>query len=100
MNLIPISFFKNPDNLIKLTGTDGALVINNGQIVDLIGGSVKQYSSITINAGGILRITGDTGGWTEIGCKGNCIINGSIICRAGYDGQQTHSSGTFTKESE
>lgn len=82
-----------------ITGQDGALVITSGQTIDLAEGSVRQYSSINIASGGTLRITGTTGAWTEIGCQGDCIINGQIIARAGYDGQATHSGGTFTKTS-
>lgn len=78
---------------------DGALVVTNGQTVNIAGGSVKQYSSIDIQSGGTVIITGTTGSWTEIGCAGDCTINGQIICRAGLVGQSTHSSGTFTKTS-
>ena len=82
-----------------VSGVDGDLIINSGQTVDVVEGSVKQYNSITINTGGTLRITGSTGAWTEIGCKNNCVINGTIIARAGYDGQSTHAGGTFSKTS-
>lgn len=93
----PFSFIKK--SVSFTTGTDGGLVIISGQTVDIAEGSVKQYSSINIATGGTLRITGNTGAWTEIGCSGSCVINGAIIARAGYDGQTTHNGGTFTKTS-
>lgn len=93
---IPFAFMSNSSR----AGRDGSLVITNGQIIDLPGGSVKQYSSVRIDAGGILRITGNGGGWTEIDCIGSFIINGTILCRAGYEGQTTHTGGTFSKTSE
>jgi len=96
MMQIPFAFIASSG---IVTGADGDLVITSGQTVDLAEGSVKQYSSINIASGGTLRITGTTGAWTEIGCSGDCIINGQIIARAGYDGQVTHSGGTFTKTS-
>jgi hypothetical protein len=80
-----------------IDGSDGALVVNSGQTVDLPGGSVKKYSSINIASGGTLRITGNSGSWTEIGCSGNCVINGTIIAKAGYSNQSTHSTATFSK---
>lgn len=96
MMVIPFSHFRKPS---FVTGADGALVVLNGQTVDIAEGSVKHYSSIDVNVGGTLRITGNTGLWTEIGCLGDCIINGTVIARAGYDGQATHSGGTFSKVS-
>ena len=78
---------------------DGDLLILNGQTVSVAEGSVKQYRNIQINTGGVLQITGTTGAWTEIGCSGDCIVNGQIIARAGYDGEATHSGGSFSKTS-
>jgi len=98
MSVIPFAFL-SPFSSGVVSGADGDLVILNGQTVDVVEGSVKQYNSITINTGGTLRITGSTGAWTEIGCKGNAVINGTIIARAGYDGQVTHGGGTFSKTS-
>lgn len=98
MPVIPFAFIKKFEPSI-VSGVDGGLIVLNGQTVDVVEGSVKQYSSIDIQTGGILRITGNTGAWTEIGCSGNCIINGQIIARAGYDGQATHGGGSFTKTS-
>jgi hypothetical protein len=80
-------------------GSDGDLVINNGQTVTVPEGSVKKYSSINIASGGFLVISGNGGGWTEIGCAGDCVIDGQIIARAGTVGSSTHSSGTFSKNS-
>lgn len=95
----PFSFLKNAATAGIIDPVDGALVVLNGQTVDIPEGSVKQYSNIQIDSGGVLRITGNTGAWTEIGCAGDCIVNGQIIARAGYPGQATHSGGTFTKTS-
>jgi hypothetical protein len=61
-------------------GTDGALVIDN-TVVNLVAGSTKDYSSITIINNGQLRIVYNlatpNGGNipTIIGCSGNCTIN-------------------------
>lgn len=81
------------------SGIDGDLVILSGQTIDVAEGTVKQYNSIRIDSGGTLRITGNVGLWTEIGCKNDCIINGQIISRSGYDGESTHAGGTFAKTS-
>jgi hypothetical protein len=95
---IPFSFFKK--TIPKVTsGADGDLVVNTGVTFDLAEGSVKQYNSITIHTGGTLRITGNTGAWTEIACRNDCIINGQIIARAGYDGQTAGTGGTYSKTS-
>jgi hypothetical protein len=97
---LPFSFIKSEESFLKLTsGADGDLVILNGQTVDVAEGSVKQYNSIRIDTGGTLRITGNVGTWTEIACRNNCQIDGTIISRAGYDGQTTHTGGTFSKTS-
>jgi hypothetical protein len=82
-----------------VTGINGALSIANGQTVNILEGGTYQYSSINIAAGGTLQIIGTAGGWTEIGCQGNCAINGTIIVRAGLEGESTSGVGTFTKTS-
>jgi hypothetical protein len=82
-----------------VTGADGALNILSGATVDVAEGSVKHYSSINIAAGGTLRITGGAGAWTEIGCSGNCVIDGTILVQTGNFPPATHSGGTFTKTS-
>jgi hypothetical protein len=99
MGMIPFGFMSDSFKKI-ISGIDGDLVIISGQTVDIAEGSVKQYNSIRIDSGGVLRITGNLGLWTEIGCRNNCLINGSIISKAGYSGQSTHSGGIFTKQSE
>lgn len=81
------------------TGANGALNIGAGQTVSIAGGGVYQYTSINIAATGTLQITGATGGWTEIGCQGNCVINGTIYARSGLEGAATNNAGTFTKTS-
>lgn len=97
--MIPFAFFSKVINKI-VSGVDGDLVILTGQTLDIPEGSVKQYNSINIQTGGVLRITGNTGAWTEIGCRNDCIIDGEIIARTGYaSGTVTHSGGTFTATS-
>jgi hypothetical protein len=82
-----------------ISGADGNLTIAAGATVDVAEGSVKQYNSINIAVGGTLRITGGAGAWTEIGCKGNCVIDGTILVQTGLNVPATHSGGTFTKTS-
>lgn len=97
---IPFSFLRGAGGAPTIsTGADGDLVVLNGQTFDIPEGAVRQYNSITVNAGGTIRITGSTGAWTEIACKTFCVINGTILSRSGYDGQATHTGGTFTKTS-
>ena len=62
-------------------GSDGSLTIINGQTIQLTAGSIKDYTNLTINTGGILEITGSTGAFTYIGCSGNLVMNGSIYAR-------------------
>lgn len=82
-----------------ISGGDGALNVTTG-IFNIPEGSVKQYSSINIATGATVRITGNTGAWTEIGCSGNCVINGTIEASTSYAaGTVNHSGGTFTKTS-
>lgn len=95
--MIPFAFIRGKSGSGIVSGIDGDLVILSGQTIDIPEGSVKQYSSINIATGGTLRITGNTGLWTEIGVAGNFVNNGQVIARAGYDGQSTHNGGTFTK---
>lgn len=79
----------------KVSGADGDLIILSGQTVDIPEGSVKQYNSVRIDAGGTLNITGNTGAITEIGCRGNFTLNGNIIARRyGTSGSWTK-TGTF-----
>ena len=96
ISAIPFAMLKAKVNSV---GVDGDLVILSGQTVDIPAGSFKQYTSVNIASGGTLRITGNTGAWTEIECLKNFICNGTIIARAGYSGQTTHNGGTFTRVS-
>lgn len=70
----------SPDPRI-ITGADGDLVVLNGQTVYITPGSVKQYNSVNVNAGGTLIIEGTNIAKTEIGCKNDFINNGNIYCR-------------------
>jgi hypothetical protein len=56
-------------------GLAGSLTITNGQTVTLSANQVVDYQNLTINAGGVLNITG---GWGIIGVAGNLINNGTI----------------------
>lgn len=73
------SSFGGPAKIVS--GADGDLVITNGQTVDIAPGSVKQYNSIDIQAGGTLRITGSGLTKTEIGCRNSFTLNGTIVCK-------------------
>lgn len=77
-----------------------SLKVLTGTTVDLSGDGLYQYLDVEVEAGGTLIITGEAGGWTEILCARAMILNGTLLCRAGYDGGSTHGTGTFTKESE
>lgn len=79
--------FKGPTNIWP-KGADGPLSILSGQTVVLPCGSTRDYSSITIEAGGTLEV-GPGNGWTIIGCSGNCTINGKVIARGGFGAAQT-----------
>lgn len=93
--LIPFSFLNQQGSSYphKVDGSDGDLIVLSGQNVNIPEGSVKKYSSVRIDAGGTVTVTGNTGAITEIGCRGNFTLNGQIICR-GY-----HNGGTFSKTS-
>lgn len=78
------------------TGSDGALSITTGNTVRVAPGTNKDYSSITIDAGGTLELSSNCGGvydnqWAIIGVSGNLVNNGLIkyVC---YD--QNGSNGT------
>lgn len=71
-------------------GVDGDLVITSGQTIQLSPGSVKDYKSIRIDAGGVLEINSGSA-WTVIGVKENLIINGEIRAKKGE-----HTGGSFS----
>jgi len=72
------------------TGADGPLVVNG--TVTLVSGQVYNYTTVTINTGGILTVNpwnGSTGGFLNIKCTGTLTINagGSInVTGLGYRG--------------
>jgi hypothetical protein len=72
-------------------GSHGPLVVNSGALVTLEANQVYDFSSITIENGGILQFTQSQGGWTILGCAGDAIINGTIQAINGG-----HNSGNFT----
>lgn len=71
-------------------GTDGALVytggswtlngvpVGSGSTYTLTNGQNKDFSSVSIDAGGTLEFTGWSGQWPTIGCAGNFVNNGTI----------------------
>jgi hypothetical protein len=84
--IFPFSFVKKTGSNHLVSGVDGDLVITNGQNVGIVAGDIKQYNSITINAGGTLTVNSGTSGSfvkTEIGCRNNFVLNGTIIAIGG-----------------
>lgn len=73
--VLPFGFLALQASYIS-DGSDGDLVILNGQTVNLVGGDIKSYSSIDIQLGGTLNI-GD-GSVVQIACQGSFICNGQI----------------------
>lgn len=74
----PLPFGFLASQIVSLVdGSDGDLVVLNGQTIGIPAGSIKSYNSIDIQAGGILEITGPEA-ITQIGCKGNFIVNGTF----------------------
>ena len=77
-------------------GLDGDLIILNGETVNITAGEIKDYSSVDIQAGGTLNISGG-GEITQIYCAGNCNIDGQIIGRR-VSNTYSHSITTVTGE--
>jgi hypothetical protein len=88
--IFPFSLCEERKSALVGTPTDGDLVVQSGQTVDIVGGSVLRYRNVNIKSGGTLRITGNTASWTEIGVTGDFTCDGTLVCRAGYPGQSTH----------
>jgi hypothetical protein len=57
-------------------GSMGHLVVSNGQTVTLSNGTVYDYASVTVDAGGILQFSGS--GFAFLGVSGNLVVNGTI----------------------
>jgi hypothetical protein len=100
MKVLPISILNK-----KVSGggvppffppSEGDLIILNGQTVTLTAPTNKAYTSIDIQSGGTLNITGN-GNIAEIYCSGTFNVDGTILCRAternGYSYAGTTSSG-------
>ena len=100
MKVLPISILNK-----KVSGggvppffppSEGDLIILNGQTVTFTAPITKTYTSIDIQSGGTLNITGD-GNLAQILCSGSFNIDGNIICRAternGYSYSGTTISG-------
>lgn len=77
-------------------GADGDLTIENGEIVTIEAGSIKDYNNIDIKTGGVLNITdpSNTGNLTEIYAAGTFNIDGQIISRDGDHGTISRSGNT------
>lgn len=63
-------------------GADGDLTIGNGETVEIAAGSIKDYNDVSIAAGGILRITGNSVNFTIIGVAGDLTLAGTIECKS------------------
>lgn len=82
--ILPFSFMKQPTvgGGGFGNGADGALVILNGQTVNLAAGSIKQYTSVDVQLGGTLNITGNQPATiTQLYSQGAFIVNGQIVAR-------------------
>jgi len=81
----PLPFgFLAPQTTSLVDGSDGDLVILNGQTVQITAGSIKSYNSIDIQLGGILEIVGAEA-ITQIGCRNSFICNGIFRGRTTQD---------------
>jgi len=74
---IPFGFMgkKAGGNLVD--GSDGDLVVLNGQTYQLTAGNIYSFNSIDVQAGGILEIVGGSA-ITQVGCAGSFIVNGTF----------------------
>jgi hypothetical protein len=61
-------------------GTEGDLLVLNGQTRVLGGGLVHDFQNCQIDAGAVLEIAA-TSAWTVLGCRGNLVLNGQIVAR-------------------
>lgn len=71
------------------TITNGHLVVGNTQTHTLYAGTVYDFKSVTIQAGGTLNIAGK--GIVVLGSKGDVVINGNITTSRWNDCGYTHS---------
>ncbi len=91
--MIPFSFFNKSDMYVhKVSGTDGNLVVSSNTSIPA--GVLKQYNSLTVNAGSTLTITGT--GVTEIGVRGDLVLNGTIIFQEDFIAQSLSVPSYFT----
>jgi len=75
--IFPFGLYNSGGVASLVDGSDGDLVVVNGQTVNLTAGNIYSYNSIDIQSGGTLQITG-TESITQVGCKGNFICNGTF----------------------
>lgn len=74
--ILPFSFITAGRGSL-VDGSDGDLVVLNGQTVQLTAGNIYSYNSIDIQVGGVLEIIGAEA-ITQVGCKNNFICNGTF----------------------
>lgn len=81
MRFIPT--YQLPITLIQShsDGSDGDLIIANGEVVEIAPNSTKQYNNLTIELGGTLRII-EGQGICYIGVKNTFILDGIIDARS------------------
>lgn len=72
--VLPFGFLQS-QSVSLVDGSDGDLVVVNGQTVQITAGSIKSYNSIDIQVGGVLEIIGAEA-ITQIGCRNDFICNG------------------------
>ena len=84
-------------------GSDGDLVIHNGETVSLPvtvpyqSVVEKQYNSITIEEGGVLKCDTNNAGLV-LRCKGDCVINGTIDQSAKSPKPNPNNTYTYPEE--
>lgn len=76
-------------------GSSGALVVTNGQTVNLSLNTKHQFTSIDVQAGGVLSTTSSSGAVMYLLCQGNCHIDGSVLLNGKVAYGQSASSVTL-----
>lgn len=66
------------------TGADGPLLVSAGMTVTIPAGAVRDYSSVTVETGGTLRI-GSGSAWTFLGVSGDLTLNGDLVAQGNGD---------------
>jgi len=95
MKVLPISVLNKKVSGSVLPPDEGALIITSGQTVTLTAPITKSYTSIDVQAGGTLNITG-SGNLAEIYCSGTFNVDGTILCRATERNGYSYVGTTFS----